>query len=395
MTTKKKIKRSELHRVVWEDALSKLAPKLGLSDVGLRKICKRHNIPLPPQGYWARSPERRSPKRTALPQPDKDWDLEFSIPLQATPEGQNELDDKFGPQIAAESLPENQIAVVPHQEPRHLMTKAVAKRLEKARADQYGGITCAIPAAFRVRVPRESIDRALGIIDALAVAFDARGLGIEKGAENGTAGVRVGGQLLRLSLEETSSRQVHRATEVERDAIRRRGYSSAPLYDFRPSGNMTLKIENIWQAGVQSSWRDTSARRIEDRLNEVMAGLYRAAHAIDIKERKEAERQRRVDAENARRAGLRSERENEAKFFTQLEASAKDWHRAEILRGFAAAVEAKARQIDGTLPEVKAAWVLRARRIADRVDPLTPNPPSPLDYVDADLRPLYGWETLD
>jgi len=38
---------------------------------------------------------------------------------------------------------------------------------------------------------------------------------------------------------------------------------------------------------------------------------------------------------------------------------------------------------------------LRARRIADRVDPLTPNPPSPLDYADADLRPLYGWETLD
>lgn len=46
---------------------------------------------------------------------------------------------------------------------------------------------------------------------------------------------------------------------------------------------MTLKIENILQAGVQSSWRDASARRIEDRLNEVMAGLYRAAHAIDVK----------------------------------------------------------------------------------------------------------------
>jgi hypothetical protein len=133
MNPKKKIKRSELHRMVWEEALSKLAPKLGLSDVGLRKICKRHNIPLPPQGHWARSPERRSAKQTPLPQPDKDWDLEFSIPLQATPEGQDELDAKFGPQIAAESLPENQIAVAPNQESRHPMTKAVAKRLEKAR----------------------------------------------------------------------------------------------------------------------------------------------------------------------------------------------------------------------------------------------------------------------
>ena len=395
MSNRKKIKRSELHRMVWEEALSKLAPKLGLSDVGLRKICKRHNIPLPPQGYWARAPERRSPKRTPLPKPENDWDLEFIIPPQATPEGQSELEQKFGPQIAAEALPENRITVVVNPETPHPMTKAVSKRLEKARADQFGGITCAIPAAFRVRVPREAVDRALGIIDALAKAFDARGLEIEKGPDNGTASVRVAGQLLRLSLEETSSRQAHRATDDEKAEIRRRGYSTAPVNDFKPSGNMTLKIENIWQAGVQSSWRDTPARRIEDRLNEVAAGLYRAAHAIDIKERKEAERQLRIDAENARRAALRAERESEAKFFTQLEASATAWHRAEILRGFAAAVETQARGDDGVLPDEKAAWVARARRLADRVDPLTPNPPSPLDYADQAIRPLYGWESLE
>jgi hypothetical protein len=81
MNPKEKIKRSELHRMVWEEALSKLSPKLGLSDVGLRTICKRRNIPLPRQGHWARSPERRSAKRTPLPQTHKDWDLEFSIPL--------------------------------------------------------------------------------------------------------------------------------------------------------------------------------------------------------------------------------------------------------------------------------------------------------------------------
>ena len=395
MNPRKKIKRSDVHRMVWEEALLKLAPKLGLSDVGLRKICKRHNIPLPPQGYWARSPERRSPNGTPLPQPDRDWELEFIIPPQATPEGQSELEEKFGPQIAAEALPENQITVVANPEPRHPMTKAVGKRLEKARADQHGAITCAISAAFRVRVPRASVDRALGIIDALATAFDARGLAIEKGPDNGFAGVRVGGQLLHISLEETSSRQVHRATDAEKEAIRRRGYNSAPVYDFRPSGNMTIKIDNTWQTGVQGSWRDTPARRIEERLNEVVAGLYRAAYAMDIKERKEAERQRRVDAENARRAALRAERESEAKFFAQFEASATAWHRAEMLRGFAATVEAKARQADGTLPDDKTAWVARARRLADRVDPLTPSPPSPLDYADNDLRPVYGWETLE
>lgn len=55
MNPKKKIERSELYRMVWEEALSKLAPKLGLSDVSLHKICKRHNVPLPTQGYSVNS----------------------------------------------------------------------------------------------------------------------------------------------------------------------------------------------------------------------------------------------------------------------------------------------------------------------------------------------------
>jgi hypothetical protein len=389
------IKRSELHRMVWEEALSKLAPTLGLSDVGLRKICQRHNIPLPPQGYWARAPERRPKARTPLPKPDHDPELEFDLPPQATPEGQSELDEKYGPMIAAEALPERRIVVVANPEAQHAMTKAVAKRLAAARPDLYGGLVCAVPTAFRVRVPQASIGRALSIIDALAKAFDARGIKIENGPDNGTASVRVAGQLLSLNLEETSSRQVHRTTEAEKAQMRRSGYSSAPLYDFRPSGNMTLKIDSLWHAGVQGTWRDSGSRRLEERLNEVIAGLYRAAHALEIKKRKDAERQRKVDAENARRAALREERDNEAKFFKQLEASATDWHRAEILRGFAAAVEAKARQADGALPDDKAAWIARARRLADRVDPLTPNPPSALDYPDHVLRQLYGWEEVE
>ncbi len=111
MSERRKIKRSELHRMVWEEPLSKLAPRLGLSDVGLRKISKRQNSPLPPQGHWAKAPGRRSVRLTPLPRPDEDREMTFVIPAQATPEGQSELEEKFGPQIAAEALPENRIVV--------------------------------------------------------------------------------------------------------------------------------------------------------------------------------------------------------------------------------------------------------------------------------------------
>ena len=44
--------RKELYDLVWKEPLSRLAKKYKISDNGLRKICKRMNIPLPPYGHW-------------------------------------------------------------------------------------------------------------------------------------------------------------------------------------------------------------------------------------------------------------------------------------------------------------------------------------------------------
>ena len=44
--------RKELYDLVWKEPLSRLAKKFKISDNGLRKICKRMNIPLPPNGHY-------------------------------------------------------------------------------------------------------------------------------------------------------------------------------------------------------------------------------------------------------------------------------------------------------------------------------------------------------
>lgn len=44
--------RKELYDLVWTEPLSKLAKKYKISDNGLRKICKRMNIPIPAMGHW-------------------------------------------------------------------------------------------------------------------------------------------------------------------------------------------------------------------------------------------------------------------------------------------------------------------------------------------------------
>lgn len=50
----KTITRQELYDEVWSMAVSKLAPKYNLSEVGFAKFCKRCDIPRPPRGYWAK-----------------------------------------------------------------------------------------------------------------------------------------------------------------------------------------------------------------------------------------------------------------------------------------------------------------------------------------------------
>lgn len=46
--------RQEFYDLVWKESLLSLSKKYRISDVGLRKICIRMNIPLPKNGHWAK-----------------------------------------------------------------------------------------------------------------------------------------------------------------------------------------------------------------------------------------------------------------------------------------------------------------------------------------------------
>ena len=44
------ITRTELYERVWAEPIRKLSKEYGLSDVGLAKVCRRYDIPIPPRG---------------------------------------------------------------------------------------------------------------------------------------------------------------------------------------------------------------------------------------------------------------------------------------------------------------------------------------------------------
>src|SRR4051812_9545473 len=58
--------REALYKEVWSEPVRTVATRYELSDVGLRKICQRLGVPLPPLGYWARVAAGKQPRVTAL-----------------------------------------------------------------------------------------------------------------------------------------------------------------------------------------------------------------------------------------------------------------------------------------------------------------------------------------
>jgi hypothetical protein len=59
--------RQELFELVWSMPMTKLSKQFELSDVGLRKICVKHQLPLPPQGHWTRKQFGKEGPRPELP----------------------------------------------------------------------------------------------------------------------------------------------------------------------------------------------------------------------------------------------------------------------------------------------------------------------------------------
>ena len=58
--------------------MTHLAKELGLSGVGLRKICFKYGIPLPQRGYWARPQVGKQDPRPELPIENKNPQMRLS-----------------------------------------------------------------------------------------------------------------------------------------------------------------------------------------------------------------------------------------------------------------------------------------------------------------------------
>jgi hypothetical protein len=169
-----RLTREELYDRVWSEPVSALAKRFGLSDVGLKKICKRHDIPTPGLGYWAKLAHGKHVTRDRLPANTDRSRSTIVIQGHTDSLSSSNRRDTLA-LIEREKIPEYRVASGPPGALRHPLTIATERVLKKTK--EAGWITPP-HGCLALRVSKEMLPRALSIIDAVLVACEERGWGV-------------------------------------------------------------------------------------------------------------------------------------------------------------------------------------------------------------------------
>jgi hypothetical protein len=363
--------RTKLYEEVWAEAVTKVAARYGISDVALRKICRKLAVPLPPLGYWAKVAAGK--KLHAPPLPRYSGPTEIVRQRYVSDEPAEPDPEHLVARREFEARPENRIVVSETLDAPHPLVAATERALKRPKRRNASDVVVSARRTLDVVVSETSLPRALCIMDALVKALDARGipLRIEPDGKRRSI-VTLQGEQLAIRLAENTLRTEREPTREEREYKKKYGYAYLPnRYSHQPTGMLKLGVVADY-GELRNVVADGKRQRIEQCLNEFVEKL--ETEAVRRKRHAEQlERQHRVWEEQAQRLREReARREKEIERLKALEAEARNWRRAEEIRAYIAAAVAKAICDRGTVgaDSPLSSWIGWARHKADWIDPL-------------------------
>jgi hypothetical protein len=378
--------RDKLYQEVWAEAVTTVAKRYGISDVGLRKVCKKLAVPLPPLGYWAKL--AAGSKSTIPPLPKHAGPTEIVRRRFVSDEPVEPDPEHLLARREFEARPENRIAVSETLDSPHRLVAATEQALRRPKHRDLRGLPTTDRRALDVSVSEASVPRALRIMDALAKALDGRAMPIrvESDGKRRTH-VKILDQDLAVRLVESTLRTERELTLQERRDMKQYGHAYLPnRYSYKSTGLLKLGIIGNYSDELQKVVADGKHQRVEQRLNEFVVKLEEEA----VRRQRQEERREREHRLWEERARLRREREErqreELERLKALEDEARSWRRAGDIRAYVAAAEAKAIGEHGTIASESelGRWIAWARSKADWIDPLVAAACPVLDDEDED-----------
>jgi hypothetical protein len=386
-----KFERTKLYEEIWTDPVVAVAKRYGISDVGLRKICKRLGVPLPPAGHWAKVYAGKTVKRPSLPSHNGETvycsnrHVDDSVGTPPVPEP-----EVVTQQRAYEELPEHRISVRANLDDAHRFVRATEKGF---RRPQIGGNNviawprgkCVLDIAVSV----EHQTRALLLMDALLTAMQARGFKVfakqlegQQFSDTRHIYLEVLGERLGLRLVEKTSREDRQLTEEERVKQRRdKHFRPVSPWIYLPTGLFSLVILDEYRRERTRTSDRKNGSRLEEQLNEIVISI--------VAEAARQKHQRQVALENKRKAELEMRerwerqrvRDEQLRLLDKLEQEAAKWERAERLRAYAKSFEARAVKYGYDL-KTETALSERLEWIRHKADWLDPTVGCPWPEVD-------------
>jgi hypothetical protein len=359
------LQRAELYEQVWTEPMQKLAPKIGISDVGLKKVCVKMGIPTPERGYWAKLEAGHKISRTPLPAFDKNKYCEIYRINPGEKSPALTIPDEF----EAELLPIKTITVPENLIKPHPLTLATKQAFKKGFTNDYG-ITHAGSGPLDIAVSSECFDRALRIMDTIVKGFSSIGIKVENRDNPSGTLVVVKGEEIRFSIVEHSLRSDHVLTEKEKTEQKKYSYFHAQKWDYHPSGILTLSIKEYCD-GIQKNWKDGKTK-IEDHIYDFFRSVFLCSIEIKNRELKWAEDARRRQEELKRLEDERRLQQEELSRRQGLENQSERWTKSQQIREYVKRMEQKISE-PGTPDDVKQrfeTWRTWAMAHADRQDPL-------------------------
>jgi hypothetical protein len=358
--------RDELYEQVWSEAVSKVATRYGISDVGLRKICVSLEVPLPPRGYWARLAAGQKVKKPPL-RPTKGSTTHrrsrYSVPQDELLDARYRegLESDFAHRPAVPSVP-----LRTSLEDCLPLTKRIAKRLARKGRDPRVWPLCDGAGLMWVESSSANSLRAVLLLNLLLESLVATGYHNSTNAKtDGRAFASILDFKFSFKVRERSRREAIPLTHEQQQENEKLGFNRhSQLYEYHPTGEFDIAATEPDSRYELAKIGDSRTASVE---NKVVAFINRLRELV-IRRRVQAEinAERRVvaeakAAEDLRRAEIRRKAFERLK---EVEEWATKLERANRLRSLADRVQAeKLSSNDGV---IDAEWI---RRAADWLDP--------------------------
>lgn len=399
----KQFSRHEFFDLVWSKPMTQLAKEFGLSDVALHKTCKRHRIPTPGLGYWAKVAAGKSVKRASFRDiSDNSLNTVCIYPSHISslpPEVKKVRDAELA---KAKETKQKLDEAIPTRE-LHPCVERLKRKLETTQMQK---CECAIvndPKLFSVSISPANTARLIGILDALARQAESKGYKIESGEKALQFNVEEDG--ISVQVFEKRDKIPHVRTEKEQlqmekwdeECARKRKLNQyiweyerpkVPDWDHSLNGLLAIEIDkSLYHGdGIRRKFSDTKHQKLEDMIPDILVTVATCAAAIKAR-RLERERREIERAEEARLAEINRQKQRlEDKRVKSLEKYMSSWQKAADIRNFADAVEARMQSAKQDFPEVKE-WLTWARSYADKIDILTDGLP-----ILAQKKDLNYWD---